>query len=396
MSKAKSSTAGITTQNIILFGIGLAVVSLLFYLFFSAPTELIPPEKVQSAAGSHSGRNKPASPKPEATTKATPAIPTTKPNSTSGTNGSKPKPNTPDKKAAKPAKPPATPVSTDPAATPPTGDTPATSSDPAATAPAAPANPESAPAPEYRRPVWYRVGTYILQTLSIAYTGWLCWRNCQSPKMLGGRNVWLGLGMGVVSWGFGNLIFGYLDLSTGKPPEPPAIPDFFFVVTYLLLSWGMALSVIGKRLNLFPKQWGIVGSVGLFGLIFGIYVTFFAGVKDGAIELGVGKLLAAFYALGDVWLLIVATILLLAYWGGKAAQSWRLLGGAGISMFIADLGYNYSLNSSGDKYQSGDWIEFFWILAFVLWGMGAALEFDLSAQRSSSSRRRSRNTMVDE
>jgi len=390
MSKAKSSTAGITTQNIILFGIGLAVVSLLFYLFFSAPTELIPPEKVQSAA-SHSSKNKPPSPKTEVTNKPTPAVPgsTSKPN-----GGNKPnttgKPNgAADKKGTKPKPTPvASPASPDAATTP----------EAATLAPNTPTSttePITAAAPEYRRPLWYRIGTYVLQTLSIIYTGWLCWRNCQSPKMLGGRNVWLGLGMGVVSWGFGNLIFGYLDLATGKPPEPPALPDLFFVITYLLLSWGMALSVIGKRLNLFPKQWGIVGSVGLFGLAFGIYVTFFAGIKDGVIEFGIGKLLAAFYALGDVWLLIVATILLLAYWGGKAAQSWRLLGGAGIAMFIADLGYNYSLNANGDKYQSGDWIEFFWIFAFILWGMGAALESDLSAQRSGASRRR-RNTMVDE
>jgi hypothetical protein len=391
MSKAKSSTAGITTQNIILFGIGLAVVSLLFYLFFSAPTELIPPEKVQSAA-SHSSKNKPAPPKTEATNKPTPAVPanTTKPN---GSNKPNPagKPNAADKKGAKPKPTPA--ANPDAPTVPPasSGDVPA----PEAVTPAPTPEPVAAAGPEYRRPLWYRIGTYVLQTFSIIYTGWLCWRNCQSPKMLGGRNVWLGLGMGVVSWGFGNLVFGYLDLVTGKPPEPPALPDLFFVITYLLLSWGMALSVIGKRLNLFPKQWGIVGSVGLFGLAFGIYVTFFAGIKDGGIELGIGKLLAAFYALGDVWLLIVATILLLAYWGGKAAQSWRLLGGAGIAMFIADLGYNYSLNANGDKYQSGDWIEFFWILAFILWGMGAALEFDLSAQRSGSSRRR-RNTMVDE
>jgi hypothetical protein len=150
----------------------------------------------------------------------------------------------------------------------------------------------------------------------------------------------------------------------------------------------MAMSVIGRRLNLPLKQWGIVAAVGIVGLILAAYVTFGVG---GEFSLDTGKILNIVYALGDIWLLIVATILLLAFWGGKAAQSWQLLGSAGISMFISDLWFNYSINVSeiceGKQYQSGEPAEFFWILAFVLWGMAAALEFDLSSRSTARSRR---------
>ncbi|MBD2187721.1 hypothetical protein H6F41_06135, partial [Pseudanabaena sp. FACHB-723] len=61
------------------------------------------------------------------------------------------------------------------------------------------------------RPNWYRYGTYIFQTIAIAVSGLLCLRNWRSPKIISGRNVWLGLGLGILSWGIGNLIFGYLD-----------------------------------------------------------------------------------------------------------------------------------------------------------------------------------------
>jgi len=251
------------------------------------------------------------------------------------------------------------------------------------------------------RPNWYRLGTYIFQTVAIVASGLLCLRNWRSSKIISGRNVWLGLGVGILSWGIGNLIFGYLDfqyqsglIAAGAKGAKdlvvtfPSIADIFFTTTYVFLSWGMAMSVVGRRLNLYPKQWAIVGAVGVFGLIVAAYVTFGVG---GGFNLDTGKILNIVYALGDIWLLIVATILLLAFWGGKAAQSWRLLGSAGISMFISDLWFNYSINSSevceGKQYQSGEPAEFFWILAFVLWGMAAALEFDLSSRPTTRSRR---------
>ncbi|MEA5477604.1 hypothetical protein VB774_08220 [Pseudanabaena galeata UHCC 0370] len=253
------------------------------------------------------------------------------------------------------------------------------------------------------RPNWYRYGTYIFQTVAIACSGILCLRNWRSSKIISGRNVWLGLGIGILSWGIGNLIFGYLDfqyqsgLIAGGAKGArdlvqtfPSIADIFFTATYVFLSWGMAMSVIGRRLNLYPKQWAIVGAVGFTGVVVAAYVTFGVG---GGFSLDTGKILNIIYALGDIWLLIVATILLLAFWGGKAAQSWRLLGSAGIAMFFGDLWFNYSINTGiskvceGKQYQSGEPAEFFWILAFILWGMAAALEFDLSSRPTSRSRR---------
>jgi hypothetical protein len=234
------------------------------------------------------------------------------------------------------------------------------------------------------RPIWYRLTTYVLQTVAIAFSGYLCLRNWQSSKILSGRNVWLGLGLGIWSWGIGNLVFAYLDFA-GQPTFP-SFPDAFFSLTYIFLSWGMAMSVFGRRLSLYGNQWVIVGLVTLVGMAIAGYVTLVLGPQ----ELDLGKALNILYALGDIWLLIVATILLLAFWGGKAAQSWRLLGAAGIAMFISDLWFAYSNNTIDDCVRkinpNGDPAEFFWILAFVLWGMGAAIEYDLSAR--SSSRRR--------
>jgi hypothetical protein len=95
-----------------------------------------------------------------------------------------------------------------------------------------------------------------------------------------------------------------------------------------------------------------------------------------------------FYVVCDVVLLIIATTLLLAFWGGRFAQSWRMIAFAALSLYIADIWFKYATNRI-DGYQSGAFLEVFWVISGVLFGIGAALEYDLSSRsRSRSSGRR--------
>jgi hypothetical protein len=232
---------------------------------------------------------------------------------------------------------------------------------------------------EFIRPYWYRIGIYLLQTLPIALTGFLCLRNCLNPKMLSNRLVWLGIGVGVISWGIGNLIFAYTELIL-KQILFPSLADVFFVITYIFLSLGMAMSVINRRLGLSVRQWLIVAVIGILSIFVAGFVTFAAGKNGQPIELNLGTGLFITYALGDILLVVVAAILLQAFRGGKYASAWQLLGAGGVSMFLADLGFNYLNNiaTEAKPYQSGELVEVFWIMAFLLFGMAAAVDLDLS------------------
>jgi hypothetical protein len=54
-------------------------------------------------------------------------------------------------------------------------------------------------------------------------------------------------------------------------------------------------------------------------------------------------------------------------------------------MYTADLGFNYLNNiaTEAKPYQSGEMVELFWILAFILFGMAAAVELDVSLRAAS-------------
>jgi hypothetical protein len=96
-----------------------------------------------------------------------------------------------------------------------------------------------------------------------------------------------------------------------------------------------------------------------------------------------------YYVISDIFLLIVATTLLLAFWGGRFAQSWRLIAAAAFCQYIADMWFKYATNQL-ENYQSGGLLEVFWVFSGVLFGIGAALEYDLSSRARSrtGSRRR--------
>lgn len=306
-------------------------------------------------------------------------------------------------------------------------------------------------APGEETPLWYLIGTYILETLPFLGAALLCYRNWRSPQIASGRNVWLGIGLGMISWFIANLIFGVWELYFGLSPDvSPA--DLFYITFYLFLSWGMVLAVLPRRLNLDVWQWGTVGAIAIIGITLAVLVlqstpnpaskeaefvsppnateqtvtgaTSLQAETSGEQVLLVkatqsasatpsveqqsqrsenrapawatqlqekldpfSKPLNFFYIVGDVFLLILASTLLLAFWGGRFAQSWRMIAAATLSLYIADMYFKYE-DATQASYQSGGLLEVFFVFSGVLFAIGAALEYDVSSRSRRSARKR--------
>ncbi|MCG9884115.1 MAG: hypothetical protein MH825_00820 [Cyanobacteria bacterium] len=259
------------------------------------------------------------------------------------------------------------------------------------------------------RPLWYSVGTSVLESLAYLGAALLCFRNWRSTQILSGRSVWLLIGLGMLSYFIGNLFFSYWELVLQKSPDVSP-GDLFYIATYLLLALGMLLAVLPRRLNLELWQWGVVAAIGTAGTAFS-FSPLIAGsgaeetAEAAAVELAsstapawviqVEEFLSPFadfilsmYTIGDILLLVLASALLLAFWGGRSAQSWRMIAAASISLYIADMWFNYA-TANIPNYESGSLLEVFWIFSGVLFGVGAVLEYDLSTRSRRSSRRRS-------
>lgn len=295
-------------------------------------------------------------------------------------------------------------------------------------------------------PLWYRLGTYIFELVAYLGASTICLRNWQSPQMVSGRNVWLGLGLGMLFYFIGGVLFGIWELYFKLDPDvSPA--DLFYISSYVVLIWGMVLAVTSKRLNLEPIQWALLAGIAALGITIAVWI---AAPNEWRVNLGLarpsteqvapGKKAAKaaaktapaikesssapqeeeeeeeksnapgwvltlndklepyakgvnlFYIVGDVFLLIIATALLLAFWGGRFSQSWRMIAAATFSLYIADMYFKWRDSQAGEMaYQSGNLPEVFFVFSAILFGIGAVLEFDIST-RSRQSRRSRRGS----
>jgi hypothetical protein len=235
-----------------------------------------------------------------------------------------------------------------------------------------------------KRAEWYVLGTNIFEALAYLSSGILCLRNWRSPQIMSSRNVWLAMAIGMISYFFGGIFFGYTEIVLKEEPDA-SIGDVFFVLSYVSLGVGMILAVAARRINLEKWQWLIVAAIGVFGSLLAWWISM---QQSTAPEDMIITILNWFYIVSDVLLLIIATTLLLAFWGGRVSQSWRMIAAAAFSLYIADMWFKYA--SQNPNYQSGDILEVFWVFSGVLFGMGAALEHDASLSRTRRERGRKR------
>lgn len=266
--------------------------------------------------------------------------------------------------------------------------------------------------PGAERPDWYQKITYILENMAFLGAGLLCFRNWRSDQIVSGKTVWLALGLGMFSYFIGNLLLAYWEIALGQ--EPDVSPgDFFFILTYFFLGWGMLRVVISRELNLTPMQWLILAVIAVTGIAIAVLSGFeppttaldAAAVPEPASALpepvsenpawatSLEEWLAPLagwvkwlYIVGDVILIVMASMLLLAFWGGRFSQSWRFIAMAAFSYYIADIWFNYATNYI-ENYQTGALPEVFWIFSGCLFAIGAALEYDLSTKRQSRRKR---------
>jgi len=310
-------------------------------------------------------------------------------------------------------------------------------------------------------PLWYSIGTYVFECGAYFGAALVCFRNWQSPQMVSGRNVWLGIGLGMLFYFIAGVIFGIWELYFGMDPDvSPA--DAFYLGSYVVLIGGMVVAVTSKRLNLEIWQWGLLSAIAAFGIAIALWVVapdFWRvklglapastqeevvtatapnstektapspGLKDSPTSKAKGSIspvaksapeaaeaeetkapgwvlaldkqlspyaygINLFYIVGDVFLLIIATALLLAFWGGRFSQSWRMIAAATFSLYIADMYFKWRDTQGEGTYQSGNLLEVFFVFSAILFGIGAVLEHDISTRSRQSRRSRRAETRI--
>jgi hypothetical protein len=279
-------------------------------------------------------------------------------------------------------------------------------------------------APGAERPEWYRFFTvYILQNVAHFVAGLLCIRNGLSRRMPSGSQVWLLMGVALISYLVGNIFFASWELVWHLNPVG-SLGDPFFCIFYICLSLAMFIAIASKRVQLKIYQWLIVVGITVYAatLVLWIlkppaaslastvpepsalisqvqssdtstsqtaqsaptltepviepqttapaWVMFFDGIFKPY-----GQNLNVFYVWSDVILFALAVVMILAFWGGRLSNAWQVNAQAIICFYIADMWLAYAANQIKD-YQSGFMLEVFWTLGSIQFAVAAGIEFE--------------------
>ncbi|MEO0987242.1 MAG: hypothetical protein AAFY20_17065 [Cyanobacteria bacterium J06639_14] len=279
----------------------------------------------------------------------------------------------------------------------------------------------SVPPPGEDRPSWYLNGITVLETGAFAIASLLCFRNWQSGQIVSGRGVWRSIFLGLLCYTVGNIFFYIWGNQFGLDPDV-SLGDFFYLFSYIFLAAGMLQAVLPRRLNLETRQWAIVALTGFLGVALALFLNYqgaeasvlpsppiatalshhlgivptvnpagtmvavtapsWAIALDASLE-PIEPIVSWLYVLGDCLLLVVAATLLVAFWGGRFSQSWKLIAIAAFCLYIADMFFAFQA-----EYQEGDLWEVFWTFSAIFFGLGAIVENSISSRSRRTSRRR--------
>ena len=291
----------------------------------------------------------------------------------------------------------------------------------------------SSPGADGSQPGWFLVGINLLEIGAFFLASVLCFRNWRSTQIVSGRNVWFWIGLGLLFYTVGNILFFIWGTIWGLDPSV-SLGDFFYIFSYIFLATGMFKAVLPRRLNLELPQWLIVIGIGLGGVFLAIFVNLAAAeaapvpgaatpiaylaqapapvaappaapaveaITEVVVETSsapgwvsqfdqiltpLADVVGLLYLIGDIVLLVIAGTLLVAFWGGRYSQSWKLIAIAAFCLYIADMFFAYAVNT--DTYIEGSLWEVFWTFSAVFFGLGAVIEHAVSVNSRRSTRRR--------
>ena len=291
----------------------------------------------------------------------------------------------------------------------------------------------SSPGADGSQPGWFLVGINLLEIGAFFLASVLCFRNWRSTQIVSGRNVWFWIGLGLLFYTVGNILFFIWGTIWGLDPSV-SLGDFFYIFSYIFLATVMFKAELPRRLNLELPQWLIVIGIGLGGVLLAIFVNLAAAeaapvpgaatpiaylaqapapvaappaapaveaITEVVVETSsapgwvsqfdqiltpLADVVGLLYLIGDIVLLVIAGTLLVAFWGGRYSQSWKLIAIAAFCLYIADMFFAYAVNT--DTYIEGSLWEVFWTFSAVFFGLGAVIEHAVSVNSRRSTRRR--------
>lgn len=195
---------------------------------------------------------------------------------------------------------------------------------------------------------------------------------------------WLLLGLGVLAFGLGDVVWSVIELGMGRTVPYPGLPDLFYIAMYPLVAFGLVIAANRYRGLVSLRKSFIQAAVFTIALAVLLFVAF---LKPYVLSQGLPPgeaALSVFYPLADVVFLlgpaIAVALVIGSLGGGRLAWPWWAVIAGVVAFSLADIGYAYL--SARELYASGSLTDVAWSFAAVAIAYGASLAWDLSRAES--------------
>jgi len=193
------------------------------------------------------------------------------------------------------------------------------------------------------------------------------------------RKQWLAIGMGVMLYALGDVVWTYIEVIQRAEVPYPGLPDLMYGALYLFLGYGIVSAALAYRGLVKMKTPAVMSGVITVLMGAALYVVL---IKDIIADPSVGlleKALDIYYPAADLVLLIgpaVFIVLVVAQLGkGALAAPWRFVMAGTVILGVADTVYQW-LEWQG-LYAAGNVVDLGWMLGYVLIAVGASVMRDL-------------------
>lgn len=184
--------------------------------------------------------------------------------------------------------------------------------------------------------------------------------------------VWLLLGLGIMGWCIGDIIYAYYENYTEVAPFP-SIADLFYLLAYIPLSWGLILQMRLLQIKL-PLGEKII--IAIIFIIVCIIVAVFVIVIPIQEEYPIpedeliGYLVSALYPIVDLILLLCVIIVFAKFRKGKIHVAWILLLMGILMTLIADILFNW-VESIVEETATFELYDLLFLIGYVFIYIGA-------------------------
>ena len=194
------------------------------------------------------------------------------------------------------------------------------------------------------------------------------------------RRQWVPIGIGLLMFALGDLVYAANEMSAGGRPHSPGLPDALYALFYPLVAVGIVRAALGYRRLVRLRPLVVVSAGTGVGLMALVLLPFFRLAGPALAEDAPAAMVGLLFPAADVACVVVPALLMLLIAlrmrGARLAAPWVAVALGGVLFAASDVWFLYQ--QWAGTYEGGHVTDAGWMVGAVLIALGASIAADIN------------------